>query len=161
MKLSVNNSHSSLYIAQIGGGTLLGLFFLFLLETPVMGAQTRTIDIAIGTNRYRLELAQTPEQRRLGLMYRRRLEPDRGMLLVYGESGDHRIWMKNVSIPLRVYWIDSNFEVIKMLRLEPCVADPCPSYSSPRPSRYVLELSDDEHDLAPGDRIDGLSRLPG
>ena len=49
MNLSVNNSHLSFLIAQIGGGTLLGLFFLFLLETPVMGAQTRTIDIAIGT----------------------------------------------------------------------------------------------------------------
>jgi len=161
MNLSVNNSHLSFLIAQIGGGTLLGLFFLFLLATPVMGARAKIIDVAIGSNNYRLELAQTPEQRRLGLMYRRQLEPDRGMLLVYGESGDHRIWMKNMSIPLRVYWIDSNFEVIKMLRLEPCVEDPCPSYSSPRPSRYVLELSDDDHDLAPGDRIEGLSDLPG
>jgi len=160
MKLSVNMSHLSLVIAQIGGGTRAGLFFLFLLQTPDLGAQTETIDIAIGNRDYRLELAQTPEQRRLGLMYRQQLEPDRGMLLVYGESGDHRIWMKNMSIPLRVYWIDSNFEVIIMRRLEPCAEHPCPSYSSPRPARYVLELSDDDHDLAAGDGIEGLSGLP-
>ena len=117
------------------------------------------IDLDLGGMAYRIELALTPQQRRLGLMYRQRLAPDEGMLLVYRDSGDHRIWMKNVEIPLRVYWINSRYEVVAMRRLEPCREDPCPVYSVERDSRFVLELSDDAHNLAPGDVIEGLKGI--
>lgn len=81
------------------------------------------------------------------------------MLLVYPQPGDHRIWMKNVLIPLRVYWIDAGFNVIGMRRLEPCSADPCPVFAVEKDSQYVLELGDYDHPLAPGDSIDGLRDL--
>ena len=41
-------------------------------------------------------------------------------MLVYPQAGDHRIWMKNMRIALRVYWIDEHFTVIGAQRLEPC-----------------------------------------
>ena len=90
-------------------------------------------------------------------MHRSNLGPRQGMLLVYSQAGDHRIWMKNVLIPLRVYWIDARFEVIKVQRLEPCRADPCPVYAASRDSQYVLELAADyDHSLAAGDKIEAL-----
>ena len=67
--------------------------------------------------------------------------------------------MKNMLIPIRVYWIDENFTVIDMQRLQPCWASPCPVYSVEEDSRYVLELGDYEHRLEPGDRIDSLREL--
>ncbi len=121
--------------------------------------QARAIDLELNGKTYRIELALTSSERRMGLMFRERLAPDAGMLLVYRHSGDHRIWMKNVKIPLRVYWINSSFEVVDVQRLEPCSADPCPVYSARRESRFVLELSDDAHDLKPGDVIAGLEGL--
>lgn len=123
------------------------------------GLQAGEIDLDLNGKTYRVELALSSSERRLGLMFREHLAPDAGMLLVYRNSGDHRIWMKNVKIPLRVYWINSGFEVVDVQRLEPCSADPCPVFSARRESRFVLELSDDAHDLKPGDLIRGLEGL--
>jgi len=117
------------------------------------------IELKLGQRIYRIELATTAEQRRVGLMHRERLGPSQGMLLVYPGSGDRRIWMKNVLIPLRVYWIDADFTVLEARRLEPCRAAPCEVYGIDADARYVLELGDYEHPLAPGDSIDGLRGL--
>jgi hypothetical protein len=117
------------------------------------------VELILGAERYQIELATTPLQRQQGLMHRSALAQRRGMLLVYPQAGDHRIWMKNMLIPLRVYWIDANFNVIDMQRLEPCSALPCPVYAVEDDSRYVLELGDYEHPLEPGDRIEGLRGL--
>lgn len=125
----------------------------------VSGQTAGVQQIGIGDHSYQVELATTPEARGKGLMYRHSLDPRGGMLLVYPREGDHRIWMKNVPIALRVYWIDSNFEVIGARRLPPCQADPCPVYAANKPSRYVLELADRDHDLKTGDRIRGLGGL--
>jgi len=81
------------------------------------------------------------------------------MLLVYQDAGDQRIWMKNMRITLRVFWIDDEFTVISVQRLEPCSDSPCPVFSAPRPARFVLELGDYEHALGPGDKLAGLTGL--
>jgi hypothetical protein len=92
-------------------------------------------------------------------MYRQQLDSRQGMLLVYSRAGDHRIWMKNMRIALRVFWIDDNFTVISVQRLEPCGSSPCPVYSAPRAARFILELGDYDHSLAAGDKIEGLAGL--
>ncbi len=89
-------------------------------------------------------------------MYRQRLAADKGMLLVYPRSGDHRVWMKNMLIPLRVLWIDDSYTVLSVQRLVPCETSPCPVFAAPLPSRYILELSDGNHDIKPGDKVEGL-----
>ncbi|MDH3859511.1 MAG: DUF192 domain-containing protein [Gammaproteobacteria bacterium] len=135
------------------------LFFLIASHAPGVLAGPDTIDIKIGQGSYRVELALTSAQRRQGLMHRERLAHNGGMLLVYPRPGDHRIWMKNMKIPLRVLWIDEQFKVLQIRRLVPCEASPCPVFSAPLPARYILELSDDEHDVKPGDEIVGLNAL--
>ena len=133
------------------------LLLLLLVYAGCLAAAE--IDLELNGKTYRIELALSSAERRLGLMYRERLAPDAGMLLVYRDSGDHRIWMKNVKIPLRVYWINAAFEVVDAQRLEPCSEDPCPVFSARGESRFVLELSDDAHDLKTGDVIPGLEDL--
>ena len=118
------------------------------------------IKIGINGHFYQVELAVSSEQRRLGLMHRSELVDDRGMLLVYARGGDHRIWMKNMRIPLRVYWIDADYRVIGKRRVEPCGANPCPVYGVAEASQYILELNDTDHAIGIGDRVDGLSSLP-
>ncbi len=129
---------------------------LLLLLTSSAGL-AQTIEIRLGQVSYEIELATTPAQRQRGLMHRQHLSPRQGMLLVYSQAGDHRIWMKNMLIPLRVYWIDEGFTVVGMQRLQPCSGSPCPVYSVESDTRYVLELGDYEHPLASGDKIEGLS----
>lgn len=152
-------SHLALLIAQIANRVLLSGFLLAIVLLPGDGIAAQFIEIKIAATSYRIELARSPDERRRGLMMRPDLGRSSGMLLVYPQAGDHHIWMKNMLISLRVYWIDSDFRVIDSQRLEPCQQDPCPVYSVSQPSLYVLELSDHEHDLRPGDRIDGLIDL--
>ena len=87
-------------------------------------------------------------------MYRDRIAHDGGMLLVYERPGDHRIWMKNMRVALRVYWIGADRLVIHAARLEPCTASPCAVYAAPGDSLYVLELADREHGIRVGDHLE-------
>jgi len=130
------------------------LSVLLMLSSGAVQAQT--VELSLGQSSYEIELARTPQQRQRGLMHRQHLSPRQGMLLVYPQAGDHRIWMKNMRIPLRVYWIDESFIVVSVQRLQPCSETPCPVYSAPGDTRYVLELGDYEHQLARGDKIEGI-----
>ena len=157
------NYPSKAYIAGIFPGMrkiiplLAGLILLSFVAAA--GSGLERIEIRVAGTGFEVELATTPEQRRRGLMHRRYLTRGRGMLLVYPEAGDHRVWMKNMHFPLRVYWLDAEAKVVGAQRLEPCRQAPCPVYAAPKPSRYVLELGDYEHNLKPGDRVDGLRGL--
>tara|TARA_R110002074_G_scaffold103818_2_gene224072 strand:+ start:315 stop:791 length:477 start_codon:yes stop_codon:yes gene_type:complete len=136
------------------------LFLSLALCAPSATAlETPSLHLQINADSFTVELAISPEQRARGLMWREQLGDDRGMLFVYPRSGDHRIWMKNTLIPLRVIWIDDSFRVISMQRLEPCKYSPCPSYSAQQSSRYILEIADSPRDINPGDLVDGLDVL--
>jgi uncharacterized membrane protein (UPF0127 family) len=154
--LTLNISSELMYrseapTAQSVVSCVISLLLLFSAFVPVAA-----IELKLGQAFYQVEMATTPGQRQQGLMHRQQLAPGEGMLLVYPQAGDHRIWMKNMLIPLRVYWIDAEFTVIDMQRLEPCAGSPCPVYSVSRDSMYILELGDYDHPLAPGDRIEEI-----
>ncbi len=141
--------------SRLSGGCLRAFVLLVFAAMSRVGA-SEFIEITINGDGYRVELATTAAARQRGLMHRPSLAADRGMLLVYPRDGEHAIWMKNMRIPLRVFWIDADYRVIAMRRLEPCRADPCRTYRPPVVSRYVLVLSDREHPIAIGDRLSGL-----
>ena len=138
--------------------SVLALFLLQIsVSTVASDTSLPTREIRLADRVYRVEIAANSAQRGLGLMFREHLADDRGMLLVYPESADHRIWMKNMRIPIRVYWIDENGRVVDLRRLEPCRSSPCPVYAADGHSRFVLELNDTAHPIRRGDRIEGLS----
>ena len=118
-----------------------------------------SIRIQVGFTSYQVEVAATTEQRRLGLMFREKLDRDKGMLFVYAKSGDHRIWMKNTLVPLWVIWIDETFRVTSIQRLEPCTTSQCMAYSASTASRYILELGDFPHSIKLNDQIMGIDHL--
>ena len=87
------------------------------------------------------ELAITDEERQLGLMFREKMNWDQAMLFLFEEEDRHSFWMKNMVIPLDILWLDRNKKIIHMeTHVPPCKKYPCPSYVSPLPSLYVLEL---------------------
>ena len=120
-----------------------------------------SVTVQLGGEDYRLELADSPQKRRQGLMFRSVLPKGQGMLFIYPRNGDHRIWMKNTRIPLTVLWLDGQARIRHKALLEPCRADPCPVAAAPRPSRYILELPAAERDrFAIGQRLPSLLDLP-
>jgi len=157
--MTVNNSLLHLFNGNIATRSFAVAVLLWSCLAPGNSAAGEIIELELGQSAYQVELAVTPAQRRQGLMYRQQLDSRQGMLLVYSRAGDRRIWMKNMRITLRVFWIDDQFTVISAQRLEPCSSSPCPVYSAPRAARFILELGDYDHALATGDKIEGLAEL--
>lgn len=109
---------------------------LTFADTPI-----KTARLCYGETCFSVELAQTVESRRLGLMGRETLAADQGMLLVFDSVDRHSIWMKNMRIPLDILWLDENLVVTDIkAEIQPCEAMPCPSYVPQNPAKYVLEL---------------------
>ncbi len=152
-------SHWYCFSTKSKNRVLATIIFLIISSISYAFDSPGTIEIRLGQISYQVELALTTAQRREGLMHREQLERNAGMLLVYPKSGDHRVWMKNMRIPLRVLWINDRYKVLHIMRLEPCQLSPCPVFSAPVQARYILELSDDNHTVEPGDIIEGLNGL--
>lgn len=92
-----------------------------------------------------VEVASTPEARARGLMYRRVLPENRGMVFLFPEPTPQTFWMKNTLISLDIIWIDEESRVIEIVTAPPCTADPCPSYGPEEiPASWVLEIAGGE-----------------
>ncbi|MEM4367133.1 MAG: DUF192 domain-containing protein [Candidatus Anstonellales archaeon] len=86
-----------------------------------------------------LEVADTPEERVRGLMGRTELPEGKGMLFVFDSEAVQSFWMKNTVVDLEVIFIAKNGTVVAIRHMEPCISDPCPSYSSEKPALYAVE----------------------
>jgi hypothetical protein len=87
------------------------------------------------------EIADTPDRRARGYMFRREIGEDDAMIFVFPDDDFNSFWMKNTLVPLDMIWMDDDFTVIHIEALAPpCKADPCPGFGPPRKSRYVLEV---------------------
>jgi uncharacterized membrane protein (UPF0127 family) len=104
------------------------------------------------------ELAVSEEQRARGLMFQEALNSDQGMLFIFEEEGKYSFWMMDMCIPLDILWLDENKRIVHVEQdVPPCKKIPCPSYVSPIPAMYVLELkagSVKEHGLKMFDKLD-------
>ena len=87
---------------------------------------------------YSVEVADTPEERRLGLMHRLKLPADRGMLLWYPEPAEVRVWMKNTYVALDILFISADGRVAGIAQAEPLSEELIPSNG---PVRAVLEIN--------------------
>lgn len=100
---------------------------------------TVTIASARKTVTYLVEVADTPDKIRQGLMYRTSLAPDRGMLFVFDRDGDRHFWMENTLISLDMIYISSDGRVVGVR--ENAIPESTVSIEPPGPSMYVLEVS--------------------
>jgi len=94
-----------------------------------------------GARAVTVEVADTPQKRTLGLMYRRPLTEDRGMWFVFPQEEALVFWMKNVSFPIDIIFIDKSLTIRYIWKsVPPCASEPCPRYPSNAPAQYVLEV---------------------
>jgi uncharacterized membrane protein (UPF0127 family) len=111
------------------------------------------IEIVIGGQSFRVEVARTAEQKQQGLMNRKSLGEREGMIFVY-ESDQHlAFWMKNTTIPLTLVFLSKDGQIIQIERLKPLSLK---SVVSERAVRYALELPAgvlEELGVEVGDRV--------
>jgi uncharacterized protein len=98
------------------------------------------------TIRLAVELAVSSEQKTTGLMERRQLPDDAGMLFVYDslQPPDAGFWMYRTRIPLDIAFLDSSGRIRAIKNMVPCetaLAEGCPTYPPGAPYQYALEVS--------------------
>ena len=112
-----------------------------------------------------LEVAATPGERSRGLMFRRELPPNTGMVFLFPQDTTAAFWMKNTLVPLSIAFVAADGRVVTVREMVPCTADPCPTYAPDGPYRYAVELPAGAFAAAgvePGDMVVPLEpeRLP-
>lgn len=107
------------------------------------------------------EVADTTEKMLRGLMFRRYLPPDRGMLFDFGTTVQAPFYMKNTYIPLSIAFISPEGYIVDILDMEPLDER---SRAPSHPYRYALEVNRGfflRHDLKVEDRVSfGLAQCP-
>lgn len=139
-----------------------GLTALLLLAAPVCaesaGAAREELIITTqaGERAFAVELADDPQERARGLMYRRAMADEHGMLFDFGAEQPASFWMANTYIPLDMLFIKADGTVESIAeRTTPLSTRGVPSKG---PVRYVLEINgglSDELGIKPGDKVSG------
>lgn len=114
------------------------------------------IALQAGMYNIRAAVARTPEQRQLGLMYRRDLAPHEGMLFVFEAPAPQCFWMKDTLLPLSIAFLADDGTVINIDEMQPQTLN---AHCSKQPVRYVLEMNRGwfaKRGIGPGARLTGI-----
>ena len=115
-----------------------------------------TASISVDGNPVTVELADTPDLRRQGLMERAALQPDHGMLFVYPNERPRSFWMKNTPLPLLIAFLDTHGRIVRIADMAPLDETATPSRY---PAMYALEMEQGwftRKGVAAGARVEGL-----
>lgn len=132
------------------------LFFALpaLAQLQTFQTSTLTIGSATGDHKFTVELATTPAQQEQGLMYRRSMAPDAGMLFDFGRPQPTTFWMKNTYIPLDMLFVGADGRIVNIHeRAVPLSEAMIPSQGR---VRAVIELNGGTASrlgIRPGDRV--------
>ncbi|MCY7316822.1 MAG: DUF192 domain-containing protein [Rubrivivax sp.] len=104
------------------------------------GPQPRlpTTDITAGFHVIKAELAVTPEQQAVGMMFRKQMGTNEGMLFVNAGSGARCFWMRNTLLPLSIAFIGDDGTIVNIAEMAP---QSDVSHCSARPVRFALEMN--------------------
>ncbi|MDY7082476.1 MAG: DUF192 domain-containing protein [Halobacteria archaeon] len=113
------------------------------IEVPEGANNTATATFVVDCELHTvtLEIADTPEERSKGLMFRDSLAENHGMLFVYQNEAHRSFWMKNTYIPLDMVFVDGNGRVINVEHAAPYNESGLKSYESDAPAQYVIEVN--------------------
>ena len=96
------------------------------------------VKLASGMHRINVQVAATPEQRQIGLMFRKDMPQHEGMIFIFDQPAQQCFWMKNTLLPLSAAFIADDGTVVNIEDMKPLVLD---SHCSAKPVRYVLEMN--------------------
>ncbi len=103
---------------------------------------------------FNIEIATTPEQQEHGLMFRKHLAPDAGMIFVWPDDEPVSMWMKNTLIPLDMLFVTRDGKIVKVAAN--AVPEDLTPISANQPIRAVIEIGGNEaarQKIGEGDRV--------
>ncbi len=139
---------------------------LAILALAFCGAQALAdqalpeLALEIKGHKFTAEVVATDPQRMQGLMHRRMLPENRGMLFVFRDTGPISMWMMNTYVPLSVAFLDNNGVIINIEDMKPLTTD---THGSAKPARYALEMNQGwfaKRGIKAGVKVEGLRNAP-
>ena len=134
------------------------LLFLFLVA-PAAAQELPVVELRAGMHLIRAEVAADYSTRGRGLMFRKSLAPNGGMLFIFDGAAIHCMWMKNTYIPLSVAFVDAQGAIINIADMRPHSEQ---SHCAARPALYALEMTQGwfaERGVKPGTKLGGLDKI--
>ena len=140
------------------------LAFAFLLLSAQAFAQNLEpkfphTDISIGMFRIDAEVAATEGLREYGLMFRKDLPSNAGMVFIFDVPQHYCMWMKNTLLPLSVAFIDESGKITNIEDMQPQTEN---SHCASRPVRFALEMNKGwfkDKNFKTGTKVLGLERF--
>lgn len=142
--------------------TKLLIFILLLIFSPLCYAQQLTKKVCLQNICVSAEIADTVSKRTQGLMFRKSLPDNQGMLFVFEREDLYSFWMKNMQIPLDIIWIDKDKRIVDIKTNVPPCKDSCRGLTPRENAQYVLEVSAgfvERNKIRIGDRVDFSDRV--
>ena len=102
--------------------------------------QTNLQRVRVGAGMYQIDvqLALTPAEQQTGLMHRKDMAQQEGMLFVFPQPSTQCFWMKNTLLPLTAAFVADDGRIVNLVDMKPMSLD---SHCSEEPVRYVLEMN--------------------
>ena len=144
----------------------IGLAFLFhtvagwVWAQPVPQLELPRTTVSAGMHLIQAQIAATPDQRSIGLMYRREMPANEGMLFVFEQPTTQCFWMKNTLLPLTAAFVADDGTIVNLADMKPQTTD---SHCSAKPVRFVLEMHQgwfDKRGIKAGSRLSSQHFLP-
>jgi uncharacterized membrane protein (UPF0127 family) len=129
---------------------------LMLAAAPALAQQLPVVQLKAGMHLIRAEVVADFATRGRGLMHRKSLAPNAGMLFIFDGAAIHCMWMKNTYIPLSVAFLDEKGEIINVADMQPHSEQ---SHCAARPALYALEMDRGwfaARGIKPGSRVGGI-----
>jgi len=96
-----------------------------------------TVQLTAGMHVIQAEVAQAPEQQQTGMMMRREMGANEGMLFVNADAGVRCFWMRNTLLPLTIAFIADDGTIVNLADMQP---QSDASHCSAKPVRFALEM---------------------
>ena len=132
---------------------------LLMSAAPAL-ADLPQITLSVNGHKLTAEVANTDPSRTEGLMHRRILPENRGMLFVFADISRHAMWMMNTHVPLSVAFLDEGGVIINIEDMKPHTQD---SHAAAKPAKYALEMNRgwfQKRGIKAGAKVEGIERAP-
>ena len=137
-----------------------GLLACLVVGSALAQGAMPVVELSAGFHRIEAEVAATDQNRQLGLMNRRSMPVQRGMLFVFNHENTHCMWMRNTLLPLSVAFMDAGGTIINIEDMQPQTED---NHCARRPARFALEMNLGwfaQRGIKPGTKLNGIDKAP-
>jgi uncharacterized membrane protein (UPF0127 family) len=127
-------------------------------QTPQLQLPRTTL--SVGMFQIDAQVAQSPEERQIGLMFRSQMPAAEGMLFVFEAPTKQCFWMKNTLLPLTAAFIADDGTIVNLADMKPQTTD---THCSNKPVRFVLEMNQGwfvKKGIKPGTKLKGVMFQP-